>query len=57
MVYHREELGSGAFGGSWMMRGPGRLSINKKDIVRLTDVGRDELAAVIKKLEGTSREV
>src|SRR6516164_11799428 len=40
-----------------MMRATRRSRMNKKYIVRLTDQERDELAAVIKKLKGTSQKV
>src|SRR5262245_66540470 len=39
------------------MRAARRSRMNKKYIVRLTDQERDELAAVIKKLKGTSQKV
>jgi hypothetical protein len=39
------------------MRGPRRLLMNKKYIVRLTTEERDELTAVIKKLKGTAAKV
>jgi hypothetical protein len=39
------------------MRGPRRLLMNKKYIVRLTTEERDELTAVIKKLKGTAEKV
>src|SRR3954447_25344231 len=40
-----------------MIRATRRSRMNKKYIVRLTDQERDELAAVIKKLKGTSQKV
>src|SRR5271154_2731664 len=40
-----------------MMRGTRRFPMNKKYIVRLTDQEREELAAVIKRLKGTSQKV